>query len=186
MGMKARLSPAAMLLAMMSLLGACASVTVETTTLSGGTLAQASDIPTTAAVDELAEEICTQHAWAGIAEPASFTAEAMTIDVAPGPLGLAVRRRCPDTFYEPLSRAEVDWCGTGSNFGQNFFLVVEAGVDLGIESFSIVEPGLIAKASARGAELSDYEVELLTAELQTMSESSRFERDWAEACRSTF
>ena len=29
-------------------------------------------------------------------------------------------------------------------------------------------------------------IELLTAGLQTMSESSRFERDWATACRSTF
>ena len=44
---------------------------------------------------------------------------------------------------------------------------------------------LIAKATTRSAELSDYEVELLTAELQTMAESSRFARDWAEACRST-
>jgi len=62
---------------------------------------------------------------------------------------------------------------------------VGAGVELDIESFSIVESKLVAKA-ANGVEMSDYEIELLTAELQTMTESSRFERDWAEACRTTF
>lgn len=72
------------------------------------------------------------------------------------------------------------------SFGRNFFLVVAAGVELGIESFTVVEPALVAKATDRSAELTDYEIELLTAELQTMSESSRFDRDWAQACRSTF
>ena len=62
-------------------------------------------------------------------------------------------------------------------------MVIAAGVNLGIESFIVVEGGLVSRA-ANGIELTDYEVELLTAELQTMSESSRFERDWAEACRS--
>ncbi len=175
----------AYLVAAMLVLAACAEVTVETTTLSGGTLTPPVENPTTAALDELAADVCTEHAWVGLPETTSFDQEAAPLGATSDVVLAAVRRRCPDTLYQPLSRAEVDWCGTGTNFGQNFFMVVEAGVALGIESFTVVEPGLIAKASARG-ELSDCEIELLTAELQTMSESSRFERDWAEACRSTF
>jgi hypothetical protein len=166
-------------------LGACSEVTVETSQLSGGTLLPSVADPTSA-LEALATDICTQHAWTGLRNTTAFDAEAGELGITEDLVANAITRRCPDTVYEPLSRAEVDWCGTGSNFGQNFFRVVQAGVDLGIESFTIVEPGLIAKATSRSAELSDYEVELLTAELQTMSESSRFERDWAEACRSTY
>jgi hypothetical protein len=166
------------------LLAACAQVTVETTTPSGANLAPPSESPTTAALEEAASEICARHAWIGIREPAPFTDGAAGLGVTPDVLDAAVRRRCADSFYQPLSRAEADWCGDGLGFGRNFFLVVTAGVDLGVESFTIVEPGLVARAS-RGAELTDYEIELLTAELQTMTESSRFERDWATACRAT-
>lgn len=176
----------AVVIAAVLVVGACSEVTVETSQLSGGTLLPPVEDTTAAALDVLTTDICAQHAWAGLPAATVFEAEAADLGVTEDTVANAVRRRCPDTFYEPLSRAEVDWCGTGSNFGQNFFLVVEAGVDLGIESFTIVEPGLIAKATSRSAELSDYEVELFTAELQTMSESTRFERDWAEACRSTF
>jgi hypothetical protein len=168
------------------LVGACSEVTVETSQLSGGTLLPSLGEPTAAALDEVAAEVCAQHAWTGLPATTAFKAEAADLGVTEDVVASAVRRHCPDTLYQPLERAEVDWCGTGSNFGQNFFRVVEAGVDLGIESFTIVEPALIAKATSRSAELTDYEVELLTAELQTMSESSRFERDWAEACRATF
>jgi len=167
-------------------LAACAQVTVETTTLSDRALPPAPAGADTAAVDAAAGEICTEHAWVGIAEPVSFADQAAELGFAEDALTAAVRRNCPDTFYEPLTKAEVDWCGDGVSFGQNFFRVVEAGVDLGIESFAVVDPALIARAASRTVELSDYEVELLTAGLQTMSESSRFERDWAAACRSTF
>jgi hypothetical protein len=173
-------------LAAVLVVAACAEVTVETSQLSGGTLLPPIADSTEAALEALTTDICAQHAWTGLHAETAFDDEAAQLGVTEDTVATAVRRRCPDTLYEPLSRAEVDWCGTGSNFGQNFFRVVEAGVDLGIESFTIVEPGLIAKATSRGAELTDYEVELLTAELQTMSESSRFERDWAEACRTTF
>ena len=176
----------AVTIAALLLLAACSEVTVETSRLSGGTLLPSVEDPTDAALHELASDICTQHAWTGLPTGTVFEDEASDLGVTEDTVSNAVRRECPDTFYEPLSRAEVDWCGSGSNFGQNFFHVVEAGVELGIESFSIVEPALIAKATSRSAELSDYDVEMLTAELQTMSESSRFERDWAEACRSTF
>ena len=170
-------------IALMLVVAACAQVSVQTTTLSSGSLPES---PQTSKVDGSAAEICSEHAWVGIAEPAEFTAEAGRLSVEPDVLIRAVRAACPETFYQPLSRAEVDWCGDGKGFGQNFFRVVQAGVGLGIESFSIIESGLVAKATNRNYDLSDYEVELLTAELQTMSESTRFERDWATACRDTF
>ena len=176
----------AAVIAALLVVGACSEVTVETSQLSGGTLLPSVEDTTSAALELLATNVCAQYAWTGLPEATVFDAEAADLGVTEDTVANAVRRHCPDTLYQPLSRPEVDWCGTGSNFGQNFFLVVEAGVDLGIESFTIVEPALIAKATSRSAELSDYEVELFTAELQTMSESSRFERDWAEACRSTF
>ena len=172
-----------LLAALVLVLGACSSVTVETTTLSG------SVPPVTTAtteVDSTAQDICQERVWVGIPEPGLFPAEADNLSVEPAFLTQAVRSRCPDTFYEPLTKAEVDWCGDGFGFGQNFFMVIGAGLDLGIESFTVVEAGLLAKATSRSAELSDYEIELFTAELQTMTESSRFERDWAEACRATF
>ncbi len=175
-----------LVLAFLLVLSACAKVTVETTRLSGGTLDLPSSNPTTAALDEAAEGICAEHAWAGIREPGSFEAEAAALGVTAEAVAAAARRHCPEAFYQPLSKAETDWCGDGRGFGNNFFRVVAAGVDLGIASFTIVEPGLLAKASSRNVELTDYEIELFTAELQTMSESSRFDRDWAEACRSTF
>lgn len=168
------------------LLGACAQVTVETTTLSGGSMAVPSEDPAASRVRETAGRICEEHAWIGIEEPASFGEAAAEIEVEPAVVAAAVRRECPESFYQPLSRSEADWCGEGMSFGRNFFLVVAAGVELGIESFTVVEPALVAKATDRSAELTDYEIELLTAELQTMSESSRFDRDWAQACRSTF
>ena len=167
------------------LLASCSQVTVETTTLSDRPLPPDKASPATAASEAAAAAICDSYAWTGIAEPAALATEAAAIGVAENTLIGTVRRLCPDTFYEPLSRAEVDWCGDGVSFGQNFFRVVAAGVDLGIESFTVVESGLITKAASRSADLSDYEIELLTAGLQTMSESSRFERDWAAACRST-
>lgn len=167
-------------------LTACAQVTVETTTLSDRALPPATVGAITDTVEPTATELCTEHAWVGIAEPASFADQAAELGVADNVLTAAVRRHCPDAFYQPLSKAEVDWCGDGVSFGQNFFRVVEAGVDRGIESFAVVDPALISRAASRSVELTDYEVELLTAGLQTMSESSRFERDWATACRSTF
>ena len=139
----------------------------------------------TSAVDDTAGEICRQHAWTGIRAGVEFTVEADTLGIAGDVLTGAVRRTCPDTWYEPLSQAEIDWCGDGLGFGRNFFTVVAAGVEGGVESFTVVDPGLVSKAAA-GRELSDYEIELLTAGLQTMSESSRFDRDWAAACRLTF
>jgi hypothetical protein len=165
---------------------ACTQVTVETTTLSDRALPPADAATTGLAAEEAAAGICEANAWAGMPEPATFAGPASELDVDEEALAAAVRRRCPDLFYEPLSRAEIDWCGDGVSFGQNFFRVVQAGVDLGIQSFAVVDPGLISKAAGRTAELSDYDIELLTAGLQTMAESSRFERDWAEACRSTF
>ena len=165
--------------------GACSQVTVETSSLSGGTLVPAAENPSTIALEAAADAVCTDKAWVGIAEPGSFADEADALGVTPGLMSAAVRRRCPGTFYKQLSDAEVGWCGDGLHFGSNLLLVVEAGIDLGIESFSIVEPGLVAKASKASGDLTDYEIELLTAELQTMIESSRFERDWAQACRST-
>ena len=167
-------------------LAACTQVTVETTTLSDRSLPPAAAGPSTDAAANAAPAICDEHAWTGIAEPATLAEQAGELGIADEDLVAAVRRACPDVFYEPLSRAEMDWCGDGVSFGQNFFRVVAAGVDLDIESFVVVDPGLISKAASRRAELTDYEIELLTAGLQTMSESSRFERDWAAACRSTF
>lgn len=167
-------------------LAACAEVTVERTTLPDRALPPATVEAATDAVEATAIEICTEHAWVGIAEPARFADRAAELGVPDDVLAAAVRRHCPDTLYEPLSKAEVDWCGDGVSFGQNFFRVVEAGVDLGIESFAVVDPVLISRAASRSVELTDYDIELLTAGLQTMSESSRFERDWATACRSTF
>ncbi|MDH3606716.1 MAG: hypothetical protein OER12_06945 [Acidimicrobiia bacterium] len=177
-----------LLAALVLVLGACSSVTVETASLSGDIPAQPNPPATSNAVatNAAADEICAERVWVGIPEPASFDDEAAALSVEPALLTQAVRTTCPENFYEPLSKAEVDWCGTGLGFGQNFFLVIEAGLDLGIESFTVVERGLLAKAKSRDVELSDYEIELFTAELQIMTESSRFERDWAEACRTTF
>jgi hypothetical protein len=142
-------------------------------------------LPPTADLEAAAQGVCTEHSWVGVRDGSHFSAQAAQFDMSSEQFFAAVRRQCPDTVYRPLSQAEVAWCGDGRGFGQNYFRVVAAGVDLDIESFSIVEAKLIARA-ANGIELSDYEVELLTAELQTMTESSRFERDWAEACRTTF
>jgi len=142
-------------------------------------------LPGTAELDAAAQEVCTDHSWVGVREGSTFSAQADELGISNDAFLAAVRRQCPDTVYRPLSQAEIDWCGDGHGYGQNYFRVVGAGVELDIESFSIVESKLVAKA-ANGVEMSDYEIELLTAELQTMTESSRFERDWAEACRTTF
>ena len=170
------------LLALIGLLAACgsqaAAAPTSTTPLAVPSLS--SD-----ALEAAAGAICADHAWVGIRDDGDFDEQATALEVTPDAVLAAVRRTCPDTVYTPLSRAEVDWCGDGRSFGLNYFKVIAAGVSLGIESFAIVEGGLVSKA-ANGIELTDYEIELLTAELQTMSESSRFERDWAEACRSTF
>ena len=142
-------------------------------------------LPSTGDLEAAADELCTASAWVGIREGTGFASEAAQLEISEDVLFAAIRRRCPDTVYRPLSRAEVDWCGDGQGFGQNYFRVIAAGVEFDIESFSIVEANLVARA-ANGIEMSDYEIELLSAELQTMAESSRFERDWAEACRTTF
>ena len=166
-------------------LAACTQVTVETTTLTDRSLPPAEIGPATNAAAIAAPAICDESAWTGIAEPATLAEQAAELGIADEVLVSAVRRACPEVFYEPLSRAEMDWCGDGVSFGQNFFRVVAAGVDLDIESFVVVDAGLISKAANRSTELTDYEIELLTAGLQTMAESSRFDRDWAAACRST-
>ncbi|NNL68893.1 MAG: hypothetical protein HKO70_02910 [Acidimicrobiia bacterium] len=163
-------------------LAACASAAPAATPAPTTAAALPTD---TTSVDDAADEICREHAWIGIRAGVEFTAEAEGAGVAPGVLTGAVRRACPDTWYEPLSQAEIDWCGDGLGFGRNFFTVVAAGVDAGVESFTVVDPGLVSKAAA-GRELTDYEIELLTAGLQTLTESSRFDRDWASACRLTF
>ena len=149
------------------------------------TTSAAAPNPSTAELDAAATAICADHSWTGLREDVSFAEEAAAVDATDDVLWSAIRRTCPDTVYAPLSKAEVDWCGDGRSFGQNYFKVIAAGVELDIESFAVVERGLVTRA-ANGIELSDYEIELLTAELQTMSESSRFERDWAAACRTTF
>ncbi len=170
------------LIVVLGLLTACAS---QPAALPSSTTPPAAPVPSTADLDAAAGRLCRDHAWTGISDSTSFDAEAAALDVSADVILSAVRRACPDTLYTPLSKAEVDWCGDGRSFGQNYFKVIAAGVDLGVESFVIVEGPLVSKA-ANGIELSDYEIEILTAELQTMSESSRFERDWAQACRSTF
>ena len=172
-------------LALLALIGVLAACGSQTAAVPASTTLPATPSPSTAELDALAEEICTEHAWIGIRDDADFSAQAATLEATSDAVLSAIRRGCPDTVYTPLTRAEIDWCGDGRSFGQNYFKVIAAGVRLGIESFAIVEGGLVSRA-ANGVELTDYEIELLTAELQTMSESSRFERDWAEACRTTF
>jgi len=167
-------------------LAACTQVKVETTTLTDRSLPPAEVGPSSNSAAIAAPAICDENVWTGIAEPATLAEQAGELGIADEVLVAAVRRACPDVFYEPLSRAEMDWCGDGVSFGQNFFRVVAAGVDLDIESFVVVDPGLISKAANRSTELTDYEIEILTAGLQTMSESARFDRDWAAACRATF
>lgn len=173
----------AVLAALCVLVAACGSSS-EAAPLPSSTVAVAPS-PSTAALDAAAAEVCQTHAWSGLRADARLTEYLPTAEVSADVLASAIRRTCPDVVYEPLSRAETDWCGDGMSFGRNYFKVIAAGVDLGIESFAVVEAGLVSKA-ANGVELSDYEVELLTAALQTMSESTRFERDWAAACRTTF
>jgi hypothetical protein len=168
--------------ALLWLVAACGS---QPAAAPSSTTLLAAPSPSTAELDAAADEICRGNSWTGIRDGASFAEEAAVLAVSSDVVLSAVRRACPDALFTPLSQAEVDWCGDGRSFGQNYFKVIAAGVDQGIESFAIVEADLIAKA-ANGIELTDYEIELLTAELQTMSESSRFERDWAEACRTTY
>lgn len=139
------------------------------------------------AIDVRAADLCAAGAWTGIAET-SFQAEldARPIDgVTAAVLSHAVRATCPDSVYTPLSQAEIDWCGNGIDFSVNFFNVVEAGIDLGLPSFRMVEAGLLAKVTRRGSDPSEYELELIAAELETMVSTSGFARDWAAACRST-
>ncbi len=73
----------------------------------------------------------------------------------------------------------------GGNTGDGGFRVVEAGVELDLPSFSVVDLPLLRKAKQVGADLSDYEVELFTAEIVSMAATSGFSRDWAVACRET-
>ena len=169
-------------LVLMAVLAACGS---EPAARPASTTLPAASSPSTDRLAAVAETICLDNAWIGIREDTSFAGPAAELDVASDDVLAAVRRHCPETVYVPLSKAEIDWCGDGLSFGQNYFKVIEAGIGLGVESFVVVEGGLVSRA-ANGVELTGYEIELLTAELQTMSESSRFERDWAEACRSTF
>jgi hypothetical protein len=166
-------------------LAACGSGEAPLAQPTTSSSAATASLPSTDELETAAVGLCTAGAWVGIREGTSLASEAAGLDVPEDVLFSAIRRQCPDTVYRPLSQAEIDWCGDGTGFGHNYFTVIAAGVEFDIESFSIVEANLITRA-ANGLELSDYEVELLTAELQTMTESSRFERDWAEACRTTF
>ncbi len=63
--------------------------------------------------------------------------------------------------------------------------MVESGVALDLPSFSVVDLPLLRKAKRYGADLSDYEIELFTAEIVSMAATSGFTRDWAAACRAT-
>ena len=172
-------------LALLALIGVLAACGSQSAAAPAPTTVPAVPSPSTDQLDATAEEICADHVWTGIRDDTDFVAQASALDASSDVVLSAVRRACPQTVYSPLSQAEVDWCGDGRAFGLNYFKVIAAGIELGIESFAIVEGGLVSRA-ANGMELTDYEVELLTAQLQTMTESSRFERDWAEACRSTF
>lgn len=142
----------------------------------------------TSALDNRAIELCASGAWTGIADTL-FQAEldARPIEGATAAvLERAVRSVCPDSIYTPLSQAEIDWCGDGVNFSVNFFKVVEAGIDLGLPSFRMVEPDLLSKVTRPGSQPSEYELELISLELESMTGTSGFARDWAAACRSTF
>ena len=172
-------------LVIMALIGVLAACGSQPAAVPAPTTLPPVPSPATDELDATAREICTDHAWIGIRDDTDFSDQAADLEATSDVVLSAVRRACPDTVYTPLAPAEIDWCGDGRSFGLNYFKVVAAGVKLGIESFAIVEGGLVSRA-ADGVKLTDYEIELLTAELQTMSESSRFERDWAEACRSTF
>ena len=140
------------------------------------------------AVEELAESMCRAAVWSGIERGVSFQSEldaARIPGATEGELVDAVYRQCSDAFYDSLSSAELDWCGSGRVLSRNFFLVVEAGVELDLPSFSVVDLPLLRKAKQVGADLSDYEVELFTAEIVSMAATSGFSRDWAAACRAT-
>lgn len=139
------------------------------------------------AVDQRAADLCAAGTWTGIADT-SFQAEldARPIEgVTAAALSAEVHATCPDSVYTPLSQAEIDWCGDGVDFSVNFFSVVEAGIELGLPSFRMVEGDLLAKVTRRGSNPSEYELELITLELETMISTSGFTRDWAAACRST-
>ena len=174
-----------LLAALCAVLAGCGSSAAASPTTTPSTTEIPVSNPSTTELDDAADQICRDSFWTGVPEDSEFATETAALGVSTDVVRSAVRRTCPENLYRPLAKAEVDWCGDGRSFGQNYFKVVAAGVELGIESFTIVEAALVSKA-ANGIELSDYEVELLTAELQTMSESSRFERDWAEACRTTY
>jgi hypothetical protein len=140
------------------------------------------------AVEELAASMCRAAVWSGIERGVSFQSE---LDAAPIPgateieLADAVYRQCYDAFYDSLNPAELDWCGSGRVLSRNFFRVVEAGVELDLPSFSVVDLPLLRKAKQVGADLSDYEIELFTVEITSMAATSGFSRDWAAACRAT-
>lgn len=138
------------------------------------------------AVAERAEGICRAAVWTGIDSRTTFQDE-LDADPIPGAtaadLAGAVDARCPEAFYDALSSAELDWCGSGEVLSRNFFNVVESGVELGLPSFSVVDMPLLRKAKRIGADLSDYEIELFTVEIVSMAATSGFTRDWAAACR---
>lgn len=140
------------------------------------------------AVQERAEEICRAAVWTGIDSRTSFQEE-FDANLIPGAtradLSEAVNARCPDAFYDALNPAELEWCGSGRVLSRNFFNVVESGVALELPSFSVVDMPLLRKAKRIGADLSDYEIELFTAEIVSMAATSGFTRDWAAACRAT-
>lgn len=141
----------------------------------------ASPVPTLPlALQSAVDTTCQLGFWEGIAEGSFHDGDGYTASE----LRSAVWLVCPDYIYEPLSPAEVTWCGNGYEFSRNYFNVIEAGIEAGIPSFRVVEPHLIAKAR-RGARLNDHETELLQAEIESMTNASGFDWDWARACRLT-
>ena len=140
------------------------------------------------AVQKLAEDVCRAAVWTGIDSRISFQDE-LGANPIPGAtaadLAEAVDARCSDAFYDALNAAELDWCGSGEVLSRNFFNVAESGVALNLPSFSVVDMPLLRKAKRVGADLTDYEIELFTAEIVSMAATSGFARDWAAACRAT-
>ena len=180
MGMTVR---AVLLLSGVLLLVACGDRMVD----SPAALPPVTPSPAPTLVDlaaEAAAGVCHQGTWTGIPTD-SFEELADGGDYSAGALHGAVITRCPNLVYGPLSDAETTWCGNGYEISRNYFNVIEAGIELELPSFSVVDASLLAKAKAR-KQLSEYEFDLLNAELEAMSKAPGFDWDWSRACRSTF
>lgn len=169
------------------LMAACGGTSAGDSAGDSPTITTAAE-PTNPAVAERAEQICRAAVWTGIDSRTTFQDE-LDADPIPGAtaadLAEAVDARCPDSFYDALISAELDWCGSGEVLSRNFLKVVESGVELELPSFSVVDLPLLRKASRVGAELTDYEIELFAVEIVSMASTSGFSRDWAAACRAT-